>query len=217
VAVASSAAATGNGEATRTRVIEAALTCIAEKGYYRASSNEIARTAGVTWGVIAHHFGSREALMLAALERAGERLHDSVVESKVAGGPLEERLQQYLGVLTAHYGQPTYLAYLQILTNLSRDPKTSERTAAVIARNSDMLQADVIDLQSAVLGPVPAGSDLSGFLFHACRGLVLSHLVLRSGAVSGAADLPVTATEQSHADLLVHALARELKALGVRD
>jgi AcrR family transcriptional regulator len=217
VAVASTAAVTGNGESTRIRVIEAALTCIAEKGYYRASSNEIARTAGVTWGVIAHHFGSREALMLAALERAGERLHDTVVESDISGVTLEERLGKYLEVLTKHYGQPTYLAYLQILNNLSRDPQTSERTAVVIARNNEMLQADVLSLQSAVLGRVSRGSNVSGFLFHSCRGLALSHLVLRSGGVSGAADLPVTKAEQAHADMLVQALATELRALGIRD
>jgi AcrR family transcriptional regulator len=215
--VASVSAATGNGESTRTRVIEAALTCIAEKGYYRASSNEIARTAGVTWGVIAHHFGSREALMLAALERAAQRLHDTVVGSEVSGATLEVRLGRYLEVLTEHYGQPTYLAYLQILTNLSRDPQTSERTAEVIARNNEMLHADVISLQGAVLGPVKSGSDVSGFLFHSCRGLALSHLVLRSGAVSGAADLPETRTERAHAEMLVNALAGELRALGVRD
>ena len=52
--------------------------------------------AGVTWGVIAHHFGSREALMLAALERASERLHEVVVEADVSGATLEERLRKYL-------------------------------------------------------------------------------------------------------------------------
>ena len=53
--------------ATRERVIAAAVDSILERGFYRASSNEIARRAGVTWGVIQHHFGTREALMLAVL------------------------------------------------------------------------------------------------------------------------------------------------------
>ena len=202
---------------TRVRVIEAALQCIADKGYYRASSNEIARTAGVTWGVIAHHFGSREALMLAALEHAGRQLKGVVAEVDVSGSTLEERVGKYLAVITQHYGQPTYLAYLQILLNLSRDPQTSERTAEVVARNNDLLHAEVYGLQAAVLGGAAESADLSGFLFHSCRGLALSHLVLRS---SGGVPQPggdTSPADDPHGELLVQALATELRRRGVQD
>ena len=50
------------------RILEAALDCILERGFYRASSNEIARRSGMTWGAIQYYFGTRERLMLAALE-----------------------------------------------------------------------------------------------------------------------------------------------------
>jgi AcrR family transcriptional regulator len=212
--------ATRNGSiSTRIRVVDAALACIAEKGYYRASSNEIARTAGVTWGVIAHHFGSREALMLAALERASERLHEVVAEADVSGATLEDRLRKYLAVLTQHYGQPTYLAYLQILTNVSRDPQTSERTADIVRRSNEMLQAEVIALQSAVLGPAVSTGDVSGFLFHSCRGLALSHLMLHSagGHPELARDTAAAAAADAHGEMLVQALAHELRSLGVQD
>jgi DNA-binding NarL/FixJ family response regulator len=57
--------ASTNGDlAARERVIDATVSCILELGFYRASTNEIARRAGVTWGVIQHYFGTREALML---------------------------------------------------------------------------------------------------------------------------------------------------------
>ena len=56
-----------DGEQTWRRVLDAAEECILELGYYQASSNEIARRAGVTWGVIQHQFGTREGLLLAVL------------------------------------------------------------------------------------------------------------------------------------------------------
>jgi AcrR family transcriptional regulator len=173
----------------------------------------------VTWGVIAHHFGSREALMLAALERASERLHEVVVEADVSGPTLDERLRKYLAVLAQHYGQPTYLAYLQILTNVSRDPQTSERTADIVRRSNEMLQAEVIGLQSAVLGPAVTRGELSGFLFHSCRGLALSHLMLRSagGHPELAESERAAAAEDAHGQMLVAALARELRSLGAQD
>ncbi|WP_131812121.1 TetR/AcrR family transcriptional regulator, partial [Mycobacterium mantenii] len=37
-----------SGEQTRQRIIVAAMRCVAEKGYSRATIREIARTAGVT-------------------------------------------------------------------------------------------------------------------------------------------------------------------------
>ncbi|MEY2458244.1 MAG: hypothetical protein QOG30_74, partial [Acidimicrobiaceae bacterium] len=52
-------ATTDNEQATRRAVIDAAVASILERGFYRASSNEITRRAGVTWGVIQHYFGTR--------------------------------------------------------------------------------------------------------------------------------------------------------------
>ncbi len=66
-----------NGDsATRDRVIAAAITCILERGYYRASTNEIARTAGVTWGVIIDHarrVRASETMLFVGLQILTER------------------------------------------------------------------------------------------------------------------------------------------------
>jgi len=48
-----------DGEATRRKVLDAVVESVLDVGYYKASSNEIARRAGVTWGAIQHLFGSR--------------------------------------------------------------------------------------------------------------------------------------------------------------
>ncbi len=64
---------------TRGRVIRAAVDCIIDLGFYRGSStNEIARRAGVTWGVIQHYFGTREGLMLAVLEDGAAHMVSTV-------------------------------------------------------------------------------------------------------------------------------------------
>src|SRR5882757_6476754 len=62
-----------DGAATRARVLDAVVESILDKGYYRTSSNEIARRAGVTWGTLQHQFGSRELLLLEVLN---QRWHD---------------------------------------------------------------------------------------------------------------------------------------------
>src|ERR1700730_12171832 len=115
-----------NGDsATRDRVIEATVACILERGYYRASTNEIARRAGVTWGVIQHYFGTREGLRLAVLQDGIRHFVEVVEDTHVEGNTPAERFQNLIDVLLTHYGRPEYLAYMQILLNMDREPRTS--------------------------------------------------------------------------------------------
>ena len=92
-------------ESTRARVVDAAVTCILDEGFYRASSNKIAKQAGVTWGVIQYHFGTREALMLAVHERGLAELDRCLADAEIVGDTLEARLgvlrRRALGVLPA--------------------------------------------------------------------------------------------------------------------
>src|SRR3979411_3068004 len=87
---------THRDDAMRSRVIEAAVTCILERGFYRASSNEIARRAGVSWGVIQHYFGTREALMLAVLQDGSRRFETIVEGVDIDGDTVEERIDQLI-------------------------------------------------------------------------------------------------------------------------
>jgi AcrR family transcriptional regulator len=56
------------GEATRERIIEAAIATLATVGFAEASSRAIARTGGFNPALIFYHFGSLDELLLAALD-----------------------------------------------------------------------------------------------------------------------------------------------------
>jgi len=53
-------------EATRERILEAAVEAFAEKGFLGASTREIARRAGTNQGLITYHFRSKDELWRAA-------------------------------------------------------------------------------------------------------------------------------------------------------
>src|SRR5207302_2244907 len=110
---------------TRQRLLDAAVVCILDKGYYRASSNEIARRAGVSWGVIQYHFRTRERLMLAVFEDACQKLIDHSRNTEITGSTVHEQLLSYFDYLMGYYGLPEYLAHVEISLNLVRDPDTS--------------------------------------------------------------------------------------------
>lgn len=56
-----------NGEETRKRIISAAMRCVAEVGYSRASIREIASAAGITSASLYHYFPAKAELLEASV------------------------------------------------------------------------------------------------------------------------------------------------------
>ena len=95
-------------EATRERILEAAVEAFAEKGFLGASTREIARRAGTNQGLITYHFKSKDALWRAAansiFERLGRQLAERVDALELAD-PRErarEAIRQYVRFAAAH-------------------------------------------------------------------------------------------------------------------
>jgi AcrR family transcriptional regulator len=59
-------------EARRTQILDAAAQVIAEKGFHRATTREIARVAGVSEGTIYNYFDSKDGLLIGILARLAE-------------------------------------------------------------------------------------------------------------------------------------------------
>ena len=193
-----------DGEATRRRVLDAVVSCILEQGYYQASSNEIARRAGVTWGTIQHQFGSREALMIAVLEDGWQRLQERVGTEKIVGGSLEVRLWAVLGVLATYYESPEHLAQLQILLDFTANPDTSAETRRAIERHGRELREAWEPLFAQALGDVATERDLVIFAFTTLRSYLTSRLIAES-----IADIPGDSAQRQ---LLVNGVASALRA-----
>ncbi len=56
-----------NAETTKARIINAAVQCFAERGYTKASNQQIAKLAGITSGSLYHYFDSKAILYGVAL------------------------------------------------------------------------------------------------------------------------------------------------------
>jgi AcrR family transcriptional regulator len=183
---------------TRARVIAATLECISVYGYRRATSNEIARFAGVTWGAIQRQFGSREALVLAAVESEWERLADTWRNARIEGATTEERIRELLGITKSYYSRPEFMAALQIVMDLRRDPETSSDTRDTIRRmTADVENAAQEKLAQALPGAAP-GDPMMGVVFKVLRNHVLGVHIYR-----------VTASPESFEQVLAHLPAEE--------
>lgn len=166
-----------DGEVTRARVLEAAVECILERGYYRASSNAIARQAGVTWGALAHQFGSREALLLELLRDRWHDLQHDMATATVTGSTVEERLHSVVDVLERWYGAPEHIVHVQILLDLSSDPNTSEATReAVVAHGTEITRA-WRPLFVQAMGEAGTDRELVEYAFLTLRGFLSANLL----------------------------------------
>jgi AcrR family transcriptional regulator len=136
---------------TRTRLIEATIECILEEGFYRASSNRIANRAGVTWGVIQHHFGTREGLLRAAFQEGMQELIDTLESAMVTGDTFEARLESLADVIWRFYRRPRFVAYEQLTLNLLRDPSMDANTVRLVRRREARIGELLIGLASQVV------------------------------------------------------------------
>lgn len=197
---------------TRQRVVDSAIRCILDQGFYRASSNAIAETAGLSWGVIQYYFGSREGLMLAVMEEGHHRLMAELEKANITADTMAGRLEQYFSVLEGYYGQQEYLAFIQVLLNLSHDPRTSDQTRESMIRASAGIDAQLERLTKQLFAGTRVRKALRNFPFHVLRGLALSEVMLRTLPYD-TTDLMKRASEQHR--YLTTAVALLLESEGV--
>ncbi len=110
--------------------------CIREEGFSAASTRHIIERAGLSWGVIQHHFGDRDGLLTAVIEDAVDRL---VASLEVLSDPAQATDTQALvtGSWDA-FANPKAMAGLEILISTkelraSLDRRHMERLAAALA------------------------------------------------------------------------------------
>src|ERR671910_1302953 len=63
---------------TRAMVIEETVRCVLEEGFGAASAKHITERAGVTWGVIQYHFGDRDGLLMAVVDKGFGQLAETL-------------------------------------------------------------------------------------------------------------------------------------------
>lgn len=164
-------------ETTRKAMLFAAMDAIAEVGYYRASSNEIARRSGFTWGVIQHHFKSREGLLGAVIDYVIDDVLATLCAAKIEGRDLPARVRSFCALLMSVYAEPRYVATLQILLDLARDPKYGGPLRATVRRMAKRTTAEVFRLAREVRPDAKIDEEFAGFLSDASWGLsVMEHV-----------------------------------------
>ncbi|MEV6072861.1 TetR/AcrR family transcriptional regulator [Nocardia sp. NPDC052001] len=123
--------------ATRQRLLEATIDCLAETGWAAATVAVVAERAGVSRGAAQHHFPTREDLITAALDymfdtRMAQSLADAQAIGEVAEG--QGRTEAVVTALVEGYTTTFFKAALQVWTHAAADPALRELIVPMEAR-----------------------------------------------------------------------------------
>jgi AcrR family transcriptional regulator len=163
-------------ERTRARAIDVTVQIVLKEGFAAASGRHIADEAGVTWGVIQYHFGHRDGLLMAVVDRGfGELLH--ALESLPAATPETTTRDRVETVVTAAWeamSSPTARAAGEILigTRATRGAEAAGHLRQLAKRFATLGRVVAIDLdpsQSAAIGE---------HMLTTLRGMIATQLIM---------------------------------------
>jgi AcrR family transcriptional regulator len=163
-------------------LLEGARKCLEEKGYARTTARDIVAASDTNLASIGYHFGSKEALLNAAIAQAFEEWTDRVEEitqSPENVSPLEQMAAGWIATLDSFEEHRALLvAFVESIAQAERSPELRAQLADHYHRCREQIGAIV----RASLGPEgeQAGADadtIASFLMAVVDGLVLQWLL----------------------------------------
>lgn len=120
------------GMVSRDRILDSALELFAQRGYAATGVYDIARAARIEKTALYWHFGSKEGLLAAVLDRMDadfvERVTKRVAQS---GGDVDERLNVFVHGLKRLVSERGQMVRLMLGVAIERGPVSKETRAAI--------------------------------------------------------------------------------------
>jgi AcrR family transcriptional regulator len=162
---------------TRARLLDATVECLAEVGYARMTTADVAARAGMSRGAQLYHFQSKADLVATAVDHVLERLRGEFVDAMATlpqGPGLSDAAIDRLWVM---FNGPTFAAWLELVMAARTDPALAPRVADVenrLATNVAMTFIELFPPKTTATTEYLAGPVL---LFSVLQGLALQRLV----------------------------------------
>ncbi|MEU3605155.1 TetR/AcrR family transcriptional regulator [Streptomyces sp. NPDC035033] len=156
--------------ATRQRLLEAAVACLAAYGWAGSTVAVVAERAGVSRGAAQHHFPTREDLFTAAVEYVAEERSQAL-----RALPTDDR-EQTVAALVGLFTGPLFLAALQLWVAAAHEDQLRDRVAELEARVGRESHRIAVELLGADESRPGVRETVQGLLDMA-RGLGLATLL----------------------------------------
>jgi len=139
--------------ATRERILHAALTVFARKGYHRALVDDIVRASRTSKGAVYHHFPNKEALFLALVDDFAGRLAQAVAEAIARSQGALAKVEAALRAGLETFAGNRELARILLLEAVSLGPAYETKRAEIHERFAALIRG-YLD-EAAAEGSIP--------------------------------------------------------------
>ncbi|MDG9707563.1 TetR/AcrR family transcriptional regulator [Streptomyces sp. DH10] len=160
--------------ATRQRLLEAAVACLAEHGWAGSTVSVVAERAGVSRGAAQHHFPTREDLFTAAVEYVAEE-RSTALRALFPEGAAGDR-HAVVAALVDLYTGPLFRAALHLWVAASNEDQLRPRVTELESRVGRETHRIAVDLLAADES-VPGVRETVQGLLDMARGLGLANLL----------------------------------------
>jgi AcrR family transcriptional regulator len=162
--------------ATRARLLDATLACLAELGYARTSTTEIVRRAGVSRGAQVHHFPTKADLVASAVEHVFERRIEEFRAAFVRLPDGANKAVAAIDLLWPMFDGHTFDAWLELAVAARTDPDLRHRLTTVTRRFSQSVEQTFRELFAVPAGADPMRDVAPKFIFALLDGLALRRI-----------------------------------------
>lgn len=172
---------------TAARILDAAESLFSVRGYHGVSLRDIAADAGVQVALTHYHFGSKEDLFRAVIERRADEnargIADALVAAKRVAGSRQERRDAIIRafitpiVKKSMLGGPGWKNYIRLLALVANMPQ-EEAFVAPFRQSFDYLIADYVDALHDVHPEMDEGDVHWCFFFFQA---MTTHILVESG------------------------------------
>lgn len=172
----------------REQLLDAAKRCLIDKGYERTTVRDITELAHVSKAAIGYHFGSKEALMNAALfellSTGGEGVSPTPDAADADATPTERMAALWTKMLAAYGGDKTFwAANLESVLVAYRDASVREHLSAGFEEGRSGITAVLTGVEESRLSP-EAIRTLGSVQMALLSGVMIQYLLDPDTAVS---------------------------------
>ena len=162
--------------AMRQRLLEATLQCLVERGWSGTSTTLVSERAGVSRGAQLHHFPTKNALVIAAVEHIATVRRDELAEAAAALPRGERRTREVLELLGEHFTADVFAAALELWVAARTDPQllaAVEPLERQTGRETHRLTVEMLDVDESQ----PGARELVQATLDLIRGLGLANTI----------------------------------------
>lgn len=122
---------------TRRQILEATIRCLWKKGYGAVTNIRVAEAAGVSRGAMMYHFPTRQAMLVATVEYAYEKLSEHRRAELAKVEPGLPRVRALINLAWDTSRMPEGLALNEIRVGSRSDPEIADAVTPMMRRIAD--------------------------------------------------------------------------------